>query len=153
MPPAYTSVTCQKSHISVLAFVPYLCVDKTASISFAVVSRYTCPFGLHNQNTELDRVIGRVRLLSLSICLSVCRHKSASSPDPGHSISAEYFQTVGNVEKVPCLCCFLPDSYTLQVLSNPTFRVGIVGTPINHTQIPDHLLNNVRRQFQCSGYM
>ena len=42
------------------------------------------------------KVIGRVRLSSLS----VCRYKNGRYPDPGCSIG---LQTVGNVEKLPCL--------------------------------------------------
>ena len=38
--------------------------------------------------------------------------------------------------------------YTLQA-SKTLHRVGIVGTHIDHTQIPGHLCN-VRRRFQCS---
>ena len=48
----------------------------------------------------------------MHVCLSVCWHKknNTSSPDPGCSTSAKYLQTVENVEKLPCLSFFLPDT-------------------------------------------
>ena len=79
-------------------------------------------------------MISRVCLLlfvCLYVCLSVCTN-NASSPDPGHSISAKYFQTVQNLEELPCLWFFFA-RYTLKFLH---FELASIGTPIDHTQIP-----------------
>ena len=55
------------------------------------------------------KVISHVHLLSLSsVCLSAwqkCQFTRSRS-----SISAKYLQTVCNIEKLPCLCCFLLDA-------------------------------------------
>ena len=53
-------------------------------------------------------MISLVRLLSLCICLSVCL--LAQKRDPGHSISAKYFQTMQNVVNLSCLCFVLLDT-------------------------------------------
>ena len=67
-------------------------------------------------------------------CLFVRQHKS--SPDQGHSISAKYLQTV--------LSVLLLARYTLQALEILFFfffELAFMGTPIDHTQIPDHTFN------------
>ena len=72
------------------------------------------------------KVIGCVSSLStcLSVCLSVCTKKT-----PFLQIQA----------------IIIISAKYLQILR---FWVGILGMPINHTQIPGHLFNV--RQFQCS---
>ena len=46
-----------------------------------------------------------------------CSTKSASSPDPGHCISAKYLQTVRNFEKLLCLWFVLLHSLYRQLES------------------------------------
>ena len=50
-----------------------------------------------------------ISCVHLSLLLSVCPFvgtKSASSPDPGCSVSDKYLQTVQNIEKLPCCNLF-----------------------------------------------
>ena len=57
----------------------------------------------------------------MSVCLSVGT-KDASSPNPGHSISAKYLETVENVKAD--LSVFLFARYTLQMLKILCFKLA-----------------------------
>ena len=83
-----------------------------------------------------NKVISRVHLLLL---LSVCQKKKQNiSSDPGRSSSAKYLQTVLNVEKLLCLCLFLPN--TLCKCLKSCLLNWHQGLAIKHTQTPGHVL-------------
>ena len=86
-------------------------------------------------------------VLSVVICLSVCRHKKTPVlPIQAALLVLNTFKPCKMLKN--CLVCLLG---TLYKHLNPVFWVGIMGTPTDHTQIPCHvLMYNVRWQFQCS---
>ena len=63
-----------------------------------------------------------ISYVHLSLLLTICPHKKGSSLDTGHSISAEY----------------------------PAFSVGIIGVPVKHTRMPDHMVYTFNRDSLCS---
>ena len=81
------------------------------------------------------KLIGQVHLSSLSVSLSVCRHKFSRSRV---FFSPKYPSNIAKCWKTTLYVIHFA-RYTLQMLKS--FWVSIMGTPIDYTQIVGHVLN------------